>query len=461
MIKQVRSYASVLDYDDEEALSAAVREASLSSPDSSSVGSCTASSLDGEVKRLSTLRSYMILEAEEEESFHRVVADVRKKYDVAWAGLSFVDLGRQWFLSLEGEGIDCRESSRRDAFCSHTIKQEDGLFVVPDTLKDDRFRDNAFVTSELAVRFYAGSALVSPEGCRLGALCIFDNKARPQGLTETEQDDLLATAESVVRQLVQRREKLSRAREAGSSPKRERTFSRVDSPSTLHKAIDMESKKQRRSESVKIQRPQAIIVKEVKEAELPDPKSTNVDPDKYLAQLTKALWGADIKVKPALDLKDFFEEITEEQMAAYNMEIVSAARENNVDKLKALCEERGRDCLDCFNRFGEGLLNMACRRGFKEMAKFLLSEVHLSVRVRDDYGRTPCHDACWHPEPQLEICGWILERDPSLFLVADKRGFTPFQYARPNDWPVWRKFLFDNRDLLSPLAEPQVVAKFA
>jgi hypothetical protein len=96
------------------------------------------------------------------------------------------------------------------------------------------------------------------------------------------------------------------------------------------------------------------------------------------------------------------------------------------------------------------------------MAKFLLSEeVKLNVRVRDDYGRTPLHDACWHPEPQLEICGWIIEQDPSLFLVADKRGFSPFQYARPNDWPVWREFLFQNRERLAALAQTEVLSKFA
>ena len=96
------------------------------------------------------------------------------------------------------------------------------------------------------------------------------------------------------------------------------------------------------------------------------------------------------------------------------------------------------------------------------MTKFLLSpEVDLNVRVRDDYGRTPLHDACWNPEPQLEICTLLLQRDPSLFLVADARGFTPFQYARKSDWNVWRQFLFDHREHLRPLARPDIASKFS
>jgi hypothetical protein len=195
---------------------------------------------------------------------------------------------------------------------------------------------------------------------------------------------------------------------------------------------------------------------------LPDPKTADVDPDEYLIQLVEALYGVSPKTKSALDLKDYFSETTEAQMAAYTMQVVAVTRENDVKKLQEFCEANGSASLDCFNRFGEGLLNMTCRRGFKETVRFLLSApVSLNVRVRDDYGRTPLHDACWNAEPQLDICTWICEQDPSLFLVTDKRGYTPFQYARKGDWHVWRQFLFDRRDLLVGLMKPEVVCRFS
>jgi ankyrin repeat protein len=161
-------------------------------------------------------------------------------------------------------------------------------------------------------------------------------------------------------------------------------------------------------------------------------------------------------------MQNYFPATTEEQMARYSVQVISMARNNDLAGIQALYAANGRAALDCYNSFGEGLLTLACRRGFIEMAQFFLSEqVNLPVRVRDDYGRTPVHDACWNPTPQLEICTWIMKKDPSLFLLADKRGFTAFQYARKSDWHIWRQFLFDNRDMLLPLTQPELANCFA
>lgn len=198
---------------------------------------------------------------------------------------------------------------------------------------------------------------------------------------------------------------------------------------------------------------------------LPSPIAGNdMDPDTFLLQLVAALHPGIKKLhcQPALELDDYFNTITEDQMTRYNMEIVNVARSNDLVALQRLYATQGRDALNCFNRFGEGLLNLSCRRGFTEMTRFLLSsEVDLDVRVRDDFGRTPLHDACWNPEPQLDICSWIMQKDPSLFLVTDKRGFTPFHYARKTDWPIWRQFLVDNLEHLHRLADPEVSSRFS
>lgn len=200
-----------------------------------------------------------------------------------------------------------------------------------------------------------------------------------------------------------------------------------------------------------IQRPSPI---------LPDHKTSGIDPDSYLIELVEALWGIKVKIQKASCLDDFFSAVTDQQMANYSINVVSLARDNKVAELREYYQGKGIEALDCYNRFGEGLLNLTCRRGFSEMTNFLLSEVGLSVRVRDDYGRTPLHDTCWNAEPQLDIAKWIVERDPSLFLVADRRGYSPFQYARKSDWAVWRKFLFDNRHCLQALANPDLRTRF-
>ena len=440
-------------------------------------------SVEHEAKRLSVLQSYSILDSETEKEFDFLVSDIRKRCSVPWAILSFVDLGRQWFKATSGDGLgDVTESSRCDAFCSHTIlHRRSKVLVISDTLKDSRFEKNPLVQS-FGFRFYAGAQIVSPEGYCLGSLCVLDNKPHEFGLTKEEQQLLESTASEVVDFLVQRRKRLNnssaeqkevltqipRVNSAGDLMKRAHPGPSNCPEQTADTCIGSKCSLEqgpgkRHREDVFVSDEQIIVPTIPKQdVLLPDPSTPGVHPDDFLSQLTAACYGLTLKVVPALELEDFFPTISEQQMLAYKMEIVAATRENNVEKLRALYQERGRASLDCFNRFGEGLLNMACRRGFKDIVEFLLSkEVNLSVRIRDDYGRTPLHDACWNPEPQLEICERIIEQDPSLFFVCDKRGYTPFQYARKSDWRTWRHFLFDNRDKLQALLRPDICSKFS
>lgn len=214
---------------------------------------------------------------------------------------------------------------------------------------------------------------------------------------------------------------------------------------------DKHLKKRTRKGSIDIIEKPDIIKKEVK---LPDP-TQNVDPDTFLAQLIEAQYGFTLKQKDALSMEDdFFPEITEEQIAAYDIKLVAACRENDVDTLKSLIENEGQSA-ECCNRFGESLLHMACRRGFKDIVEYFLTEPKLSVRIRDDCGRTPLHDCCWNPQAQTEMMKWLIERDPCLLLLTDKRGSTPFAYARPQDWPTWRQFLLDNRSCFDALEDCQ------
>jgi hypothetical protein len=61
------------------------------------------------------------------------------------------------------------------------------------------------------------------------------------------------------------------------------------------------------------------------EINLPDPNA-NVSPDAFFLQLVKAQYGISLEVKAALSLECFFAEVSEEQMAAYDVAIGNVVR---------------------------------------------------------------------------------------------------------------------------------------
>ena len=136
-----------------------------------------------------------------------------------------------------------------------------------------------------------------------------------------------------------------------------------------------------------------------------------------------------------------------ELVNAYTMETSTAVRTNDVQKLKEL--HTSGALLDCCNRFGDSLLHIACRRGNTETVKFLVNEANVSVRFVDDLNRTPLHDACWTSEPNFEIVETLLRAAPEHALCQDKRGHTPFDYARKGHWEQWIGFLNERRGLFT------------
>lgn len=140
-----------------------------------------------EAARVAALNRYAILDTEPEQSFDDLVILAAHTCRTPIAMLSLVDEHRQWFKSKIG--VPIRETPREVSFCSHAIQQDD-LFIVSDTLRDGRFRDNALVVGEPHIRFYAGAPLVNEDGFALGTLCVVDRE--PRELDEDQKNALLA-----------------------------------------------------------------------------------------------------------------------------------------------------------------------------------------------------------------------------------------------------------------------------
>jgi CheY-like chemotaxis protein/signal transduction histidine kinase len=107
------------------------------------------------------------------------------------------------------------ETPRRNTFCSFTILNRRGILVVPDARKDFRFAQNTSVVGPPYIRFYAGTALLAPEGVHLGTLCVIDTQVREDGssngkpaFSAKDEEILQNLGKMVVAALVERRRRL-------------------------------------------------------------------------------------------------------------------------------------------------------------------------------------------------------------------------------------------------------------
>eukprot|EP00592_Proboscia_alata_P000182 CAMPEP_0194373644 /NCGR_PEP_ID=MMETSP0174-20130528/22134_1 /TAXON_ID=216777 /ORGANISM="Proboscia alata, Strain PI-D3" /LENGTH=322 /DNA_ID=CAMNT_0039152869 /DNA_START=159 /DNA_END=1124 /DNA_ORIENTATION=+ len=171
-----------------------------------------------------------------------------------------------------------------------------------------------------------------------------------------------------------------------------------------------------------------------------------ISPVAYLMSYLKSSGQGGVAVPYLSVREDFFLKPTEEQMAAYGHDLIEAIRKRDIDFLRSY-HENGNS-LQCCNRFGESLIHMACRRGFVDVVQFLTKEAGVSLRVRDDFGRTPMHDACWTCEPNFELLDLLIASEPDLLVLSDKRGSTPFDYVRKEHWSGWMKYLEMNKQKL-------------
>lgn len=150
-----------------------------------------------EAARLAALHALRLLDTPREERFDRYTRMASAMFGTPFALISLVDADRQWFKSCIG--IDASESSRDVSFCAHAIHQRE-LFIVPDTLLDDRFAENPMVVDGPRVRFYAGCPLVLASGHCIGTLCLVDQ--RPRELS-VEQARLLQDLGALVLQEIE------------------------------------------------------------------------------------------------------------------------------------------------------------------------------------------------------------------------------------------------------------------
>ncbi len=138
-----------------------------------------------EPMRLQALRALNLVDTPLDERFERLTRLAKRLLDVDIVAVSLVEADRQYFKSIQGSNR-C-QTSRGVSFCGHAIL-EDEIFIVEDARADERFKDNPLVTGPPHVVFYAGVQLRSPDGFKVGMLCV--NHSDTYNFTETDKNQL-------------------------------------------------------------------------------------------------------------------------------------------------------------------------------------------------------------------------------------------------------------------------------
>jgi PAS domain S-box-containing protein len=175
--------------------------------------SLPASKAQTEEDRLAALRHYDILDTPRERDFDDLVQLAADLLDAPMAAVTLVDRDRQWFKSEVGLCIT--ETARENSICAQAIHAP-GPTIVHDLSKDPVFAAMPIV-ADSGLGFYAGMPLETPDGLRLGMLCVLDTKSRPDGFTARQTFALSTLARQVSAQLELRRIVAEKARSAAET----------------------------------------------------------------------------------------------------------------------------------------------------------------------------------------------------------------------------------------------------
>jgi len=151
------------------------------------------------------------------------------------------------------------------------------------------------------------------------------------------------------------------------------------------------------------------------------------------------------------DWDSYFLPVTKNRISAYSLRVTQAVRSTKLDLLERMQEAYIRAAArsgqshpsplwNACNAHGESIMHVVARRSQLPLLQFVLNHGG-SLHVRDDYHKTPLHDACWTREPNFDCIALLLQKSPELLLTRDKRNFTPLQYIPAACYPAWNEFL--------------------
>ena len=192
---------------------------------------------DSEKHHVHALQQYLLNDVKGQEVFKDITVIAASVCNTEHAYITLVDDERLIFLASNHNVLN--DIDRTYSFCVTTVKSNE-INEVEDTLKDETFKHNPYVTGEPYVRYYCGAPLIDKNtGCILGTLCVLDNK--PKTLSENQKQSLALLAKQVMIgfKLNRRERELELEHVAMEDVIIERTETLMDTNHWLSKIIDL------------------------------------------------------------------------------------------------------------------------------------------------------------------------------------------------------------------------------
>src|SRR5437762_2467697 len=144
---------------------------------------------DSENARLWALWVRELLDSQPEEDCAELTQLAASLCGTQLGLVTLLDERQQWVRS--SEVLKLGDTPREVAFCAHAVRQP-GVFLVKDSLLDNRFGANPLVTADPPIRFFCGTALTTPDGNVLGTLCVLDTTPRILSVEQIDAFEVLA-----------------------------------------------------------------------------------------------------------------------------------------------------------------------------------------------------------------------------------------------------------------------------
>ena len=125
--------------------------------------------------RLAVLARANLLDTPPEARFDRMARLAAFAFQTPMSVISLVDAERTFFKAQVG--LDTCQSSNDVSFCAGVVADGAPLIVM-NAAADPRWSQNALVTADPHLRFYAGRPLRAPSGTILGAIAVIDTEPR-------------------------------------------------------------------------------------------------------------------------------------------------------------------------------------------------------------------------------------------------------------------------------------------